>query len=260
MADANNAAIDQEYNDDGSKNPDYKALVGSEGEGTGTENKGTGAEKKEGEEGAGEGEIEFDDTIDAAKPPEIPLRKFNAQHIIARQSDKIKKLQSKLKEGDEGYVPPEEDEGEEGEEDESELRAPAREAISKEVNKIISPLLGKMATEADENELKELISGDANAAKYVNHIKAYMSHEAYKGVSPAVIYHHLAFAAAQALGAKKKKAADLEASQGRSGGRTAGPDAGAVGDLPSAEEITAMSDADFNQMQEDALRGKFVKK
>lgn len=260
MAEENkNAAPTEEYNDDGTKNPEYVPPK-KEGEGAdaGTENKGADDKDKKVDEGGDKKDEEvFDDTIDPNKPPEIPIRKNVLQHIIARKDNKIKKLESKLKEGDEGYVAPTADTDEEDEE--TPLTDDAKGAISKEVNKAIAPLLGKMASEADEKELQDLIVSDPEAKKYVNHIKAYMGHEAYKGVSPVVIYHHLAWTAAQALGAKRKAAADLEAKQNKGGGRAI-VDTGTAGDLPSADDIANMSDAEFAKMEEDALQGKFLKK
>jgi hypothetical protein len=237
-----NAAPTEEYNDDGGKNPDYVAPAGDgKGADAGTEKK---DEKKEDEE-----EV-FNDTIDPVKPPEIPTRKFNSQQIIARKNEKIKKLESKLKEGDEGYVAPEEEEEDEG---------PTDEHVEKIVQKTIAPLLGKLASDADEAEFQSLVKAEPDAAKYTNHIKAYMAHDAYKGVSPTVIYHHLAWTAAQALGAKRKKAADLDAAQHKSGGRQI-IDKGTVGDFPSADEISEMSDEDFKKFDSELERGRFSKK
>lgn len=256
-----NSAPDVEYNDDGTKNPDYVApKTGSEGADD-TKNKVADDKGKDdkGGEGAGDGEAEFDDTIDPAKPPQIPIRKSVEQHIINRQSKKVKKLESKLKEGDEGYVAPTADD-DEGDDDEGGTGATdTKKVVESEVKKAIAPLLGKLASDADEGEMRELISSDPEAKKYVNHIKAYMEHDAYKGVSPAVIYHHLAWTAAQALGAKKKKAADFNANQHKGGGNTI-VDKGTVGDLPSAEDIANMSEADFAEMENKALRGGFLKK
>ncbi len=244
----------QEYNDDGTKNPAYvvpkdESVIDD----TKKEVKGEdGSEKKEGED-----ENSFNDEIDPNKPPEIPIRKnVISQHIIARKNEKIQKLESKLKEGDAGYVAPAATEDET--EDDSELSPAASKAIDAKLGKVIAPLLGKLASDADEAEMKALIKSEPEAAKYVNHIKAYMSHEAWKNVPPTAIYHHLAWNAAQSLGAKKKLAADLEAKQNKGGGRTI-VDKGVAGDLPSAQDIADMSDADFEKMENEARQGKFLK-
>ena len=245
MAEIQNAAPEEEYNDDGSKNPDYVAPK--------IEGESDADTKKEAEIEEEKEEIEFNDTIDPETPPEIPIRQSVAQHIIARKNEKIKKLESKLNEEDE-YVPPTEDEN-----IDDTLTDEANRAIETKVQKAIAPLLGKMASEADEKELQTLITQNPEAKKYVNHIKAYMGHEAYKGVSPVVIYHHLAWTAAQALGAKKKATADLEANQSKSGGRNLIP-APKIGDLPfSAEDVENMSDADLEKYENDARQGKFIK-
>lgn len=240
-----NAASDQEYNDDGNKNPVY---VAPKPAGEGADD---GAEKKIINKKDGEEEV-FNDTIDPEKPPEIPIRKFNAQHIIARKNEKIKNLEKKLKEGDEGYEAPAGDE-------EEDLTPETASAVEKIVQKTMAPLLGKLASDADEAEFQALIATEPEAKNYANHIKAYMAHDSYKGVSPTVIFHHLAWTASQALGAKKKKAADLQAAQSRGGGNQI-IDKGTVGDLPSAEDIASMSDADLEKMENDARQGKFLKK
>lgn len=261
MAEENkNSAPDVEYNDDGTKNPDYVApKTGSESgdadtKKTGTDDKGTddtGGGKKD--------EQVFDDTIDPTKPPEIPVRKSVLQHILARKSKKIDKLESKLKEGDPGYVAPDADgEDDEGENKDLNLSDDAVKAIDTKVKSAIAPLLGELASKADEAEMQELIASEPEAKKYLNHIKAYMAHEAYKGVSPTVIFHHLAYSSAQALGAKKKQAADLEAKQARGGGRAIVDTK--IDGLPSAEDINNMSDADFEKMEEKVLQGGFLKK
>lgn len=255
MAEENkNSAPTEEFNDDGTKNPTYVAPVVSESADD-TKNKVIDDKGKKDDEG-GEGEEKFDDTVDPTKPPTIPVRS-NLQHIIARKNEKIKKLESKKEEGENKNDT--ENEGEGNEEDDKDLTPQAIKAIGKNVQKAIAPLMSKLASDADKAEFEELIRAEPDAAKYANHIKAYMEHDAYKGVSPVVIYHHLAFASANALGAKKKATADFEAKQNKSGGRNI-VDTGTAGDLPSAEDIENMSDADFAKMEENALRGKFLKK
>jgi hypothetical protein len=239
-----NAAPDEEYNDDGTKNPNYVAPV-KEGEGDTIT-----SEKKE-----GEGDDVFDDTIDPAKPVEVPVRQFNHQNIIARKNEKIKKLESKLKEGEEGYVPPEDEE----EDEDTSLTDAQRGSVEKMVQKTIAPLLGKIASDADNSEFEALVKAEPEAAKYTNHIKAYMAHDAYKGVSPTVIYHHLAWNAAQAIGAKKRKTADFEANLHKGGGNQI-IDKGTSSGLPSAEEIAEMDEATFERMESDARQGKFIKR
>lgn len=259
MADVKNAAATEEFNDDGSKNPDYVAPTGDgEGAGAGTENK--GKDDKEGEDdgaNGGEGEgAEFDDKIDPAKPPEIPTRTSNLQHIIARKNKKIEKLENKSGEdGGEGAGDGSGDGAGDGSGNGS-----GNSDVTAEVEKAIKPLMDILGTQADKDEFEQLIKDEPDAAKYANHIKAYMGHEAYKSVSPSVIYHHLAFNAAKAIGAKKKAAADKEANLHKGGGRNATiVDKGTVGNLPSAEDIDNMSEADFEKMENDARQGKYSK-
>lgn len=247
-----NAAPDQEFNDDGTKNPDFVPQK-KEGEGGDTDSKNKGADDKDKDKDKDEEDKGGGKDFDDEAAPVVPVRKSVEQHIIARKDKKIKKLESQLKEGDEGYVPPDDEDEEDGLTDE------ARGAVSKEVDKKIAPILKQMISDADENELKSLFATEPEAKKYEKHIRAYMGHDAYKGVAPSVIFHHLAFSNAQATGAKKREVADLEAKQNKGGGRKIAPKGG-VGDLPSAEEIADMSEAEFEKMEQDARQGKFVNK
>lgn len=234
---------EKKADDEGGKKSDSKKEDETV-EDKGKEEEGKGDEKKEDEK------PDFDDEAE----PVIPVRKSNLQHIIARKNDKIAKLESKSGKKDE------EEKQEDIEEDEdSELSDGARSAIDKEVGKRIKPIQDLLITKADEDELKDLFSTDPEAKKYEKHIKAYMGHEAYKGVSPTVIYHHLAFNQAQAVGAKKKQVADLEAKQNKGGGRSVATKE-SVGDLPSAEDIKEMSEEDFDKLDADVLQGKYIKK
>lgn len=243
MADEN-AAPEEEYNDDGTKNPTYVAPKADSESADDTKNKVK-------DDDGGEEDGEFDDTVDPTKPLTIPVRS-NLQHIIARKNEKIRKLESQ------GVNDTPMDDIGGDDDDDTDLTPDAVKAIGKNVQKAIAPLMSKLASDADKAEFEELIKAEPDAAKYANHIKAYMEHDAYKGVSPAVIYHHLAFNAAQAIGAKRKSAADLEAKQNKSGGRTI-PAKGNVGNLPSADDIEEMSDAEFEKMENDARQGKYSK-
>jgi hypothetical protein len=197
---------------------------------------------------------DFDDTI----VPEIPVRKSVAEHIIARKNKQIEKLKSNAAKpstdpDEDDYVPPADDD-----DDDSGLSDDARSAVDKVIDKKIAPLLKKVIGDVDENELKDLFSSEPEAKKYEKHIRAYMGHEAYKGVSPSVIFHHLAFSNAQAVGAKRKNAADLEAGQSKGAGRTIKPKGSGASGLPSAEDIDSMSESEFETMQNDVLQGKYL--
>lgn len=247
MADVKNAPATEEYNDDGTKNPDYVAPAGGESGESDTKNKDD--DKGEDEGGDDSKKDDFDDEA----TPVIPVRKSVAQHIIARKNEKIKKLESKAKADDDGGA--DDDAGD----DDSNLSDDARNEISTEVEKRIKPLQDAIISKADEDELKDLFSEDPNAKKYEKHIKAYMQHESYKGVSPTVIYHHLAFNASKALGAKEKKVADKEADLTKNGGRGLAPK-GSVSDLPTPEDIENMTEAEFEAMETDARQGKYINK
>lgn len=187
-------------------------------------------------------------TDDEEAEPEIPVRKSAEQHIIARQKRTIDKLRSKEEE-----EPPEE----EGEEDA--LSPEAQSAVQKEVAKAIGPVVQSLASKADEDELGDLLASEPESVKYAKRIRAYMNNKHYKGVPPSVIYHHLAFDDAAVTGARRKRAADLEAGHTKGGGRTTRPVVSAD-DIPSVEEQNEMSDADFEALQHRARSGEFVKR
>lgn len=254
MAEENkNADPSEEYNDDGEKNPEYVAPKDEIESADDTEKTDTNTDTDTDKEKEEADEKVFDDTIDPETPLDIPVRDNVAQHIIARKNEKIAKLKSKLTEENEEYIAPT------GEETDDDLSVEASEAIDRKLNKAIAPILGKLANVADEKEMQDLLRDEPEAKKYANHIKAYMAHDSYKGVSPKVIYHHLAWTNSQALGAKKKSAADLEASQTKSGGRSI-VDNATAGDFPSADDIENMDEKEFAKMEGDALQGKFLQK
>lgn len=211
-------------------------------------------DKKDGED-QGDADNQKKDFDDEAEP-EVPVRKSALQHIIARKNDKIKKLESKQDQGDGGNSDNDDtdDDGDDG------LTPEAKGAVDKVVEAKLKPLKDKLVSDADEGELQALISDEPNSKKYEKHIRAYMGHETYKGVPPSVIFHHLAFTQALAIGAKKKEAADAEANGTKSGGRSLQPDTTKGTDgLPTAEAIANMSDEEFSALENDARQGKFVK-
>lgn len=239
MAEFEDTTTEEEYNDDGTKNPNYIApKTESEGEPSNTE-------KEEGEGDGEEGEgnkDEFDDTAE----PEIPVRQSNAQFIIARKNKQIEKLRSKQNEVDETEDNLDDD-----------LAGGDKESIGREIDSRIAPIIESLATKADEDEMKALFANDPEAKKYEKHIRAYMTHDSYKGVPPSVIYHHLAFNNVQAIGAKKKRVADFEANQNKSGGRVIPPKEN-LSNIPTAEEIAEMSENEFDKMESEARQGKFI--
>lgn len=239
---------DVEYDDEGK--PIVKKDESIEGEGA--EKKPDDSENKDGNTDKDE-EAGTDKDFDDNAEPEIPVRKSPLQHIIARKNSKIKKLESRIEDKDEN-IDDEDDGGDEGDDG---LTDEARGAIDKTVKKQIAPILKTLISDADENELKSLFTDEPEAKKYEKHIRAYMGHDVYKGVAPSVIYHHLAFKAAQAIGAKKRKVADLEAEQTKGGGRVLQPKGGAS-DLPTAEDIANMSEEEFESMETRARQGEFI--
>lgn len=187
--------------------------------------------------------------VDDAEP-EIPVRRSAAQHIINRQSETIKKLRSK--EDDESEI-----EGANSEE-EDDLTPEAMGAVQKEVKKALDPVVQSMASQADKDELTDLLENEPEAEQYEKRIRAYMKNPHYKGVPPSVIFHHLAFDNAEVTGAKRKNAADFDAGQGGGGGRTRKTIDPGTGNIPSVQEQNDMSEADFESLQNRVRSGEFV--
>ncbi len=249
MADSNKNAVDDVQYDDEGKPIVSDKKVDNEGEDKKPDSKKEGSADKEGE--AEDEDSSKEDDFDDTATPVIPVRKSNAQFIIERKNKKIEKMQSKADK--------DEDAGAEDELEDSDLSEDASKAIDSAVDTRIKPVMDILISKANEEELKDLFSTTPEAKKYENHIKAYLQHDAYKNVAPDVIYHHLAFNNALAIGAKKRTVADTEAKQTKGGGRGL-PPKNTVSDLPSAEDIAEMSDEDFDAMEQNARQGKFIKK
>lgn len=180
--------------------------------------------------------------VEEKKEEEIPVRKSVEQHIIARQKRTIEKLRSKE---------------EPVEEKESLLSDTAQSAVGAEIDRKIAPLVEALTSKYDEDEVKALIADNPEAAAHEKEIKRYMAHPSYKGVPAEVIYHHLAFAKAQKVVEEKRVMADSEAAQMRTAG-TSRRGQPRVGKLPTAEEISEMSDEDFEALQHKARTGAFL--
>lgn len=185
---------------------------------------------------------------------EIPVRTSVAQHIIDRQRRTIKKLRSKDEEDGET-------EEEAPAEDEDDLTPSARKALSREVEKHINPLVETLAARADGEELNQLISTEPEAEKYRGRIEKYMANPHYKGVPPAVIFHHLAFQAASGVKESRRVLADKEAKQEQGAGSARRPNTAKLpSGIPSVEDMDAMTDAEFEALEHKARAGGFVEK
>ena len=169
---------------------------------------------------------------------QIPVRS-SAAHIIARKNRQIEKLKSKIDK---------DDESDEDEDFGDDLSPETHKAINRRIQEKIDPIVESVIGKADEDELNTLFSKEPEAKTYEKRIRAYMKHPAYKAVPPAAIYHHLAFESAAKVGAKKKEIADKEAAQ-LGGGGTSHRSKARKGGLPTAEEIDAMSDDEFQALQ-----------
>jgi len=150
----------------------------------------------------------------------IPVRS-NASFIIERQKRTIEKLRS-----------------EESQED----------PITERLNRIEEIALGQ----SDDKDLTELFEKEPDAKKYASKIRTYMDHDAYKGVSPEVIYHHLDYSEAKTKVDSKRKAADLEARQTRSVG--SGIRDTRSSDKKTADDIKNMPMKDFEEYDRELQR------
>jgi hypothetical protein len=168
--------------------------------------------------------------------PVIPVRS-NAAHIIARKNRQIEKLRSKH---DEPEILPDDD-------DDDDSRPLTRSDLK--------PLIDTISNSTNEKELKELFTTDPDSKKYEKRIKAFMDHPSWQGVPVSAIYHHLAFEAAAKIGAKKRAAADLEASQSRGAGNPTRPPEPSADGLPTPEEIASMSEEEILKMRENIRTG-----
>lgn len=186
--------------------------------------------------------------------PEIPVRS-SAAHVIARQKRTIERLRSQSQKDEESVPPPEEQESEE------DLTPQAKNALNREIQRHIAPLIETLAGKADEEELRGLLAQEPTAKLYEKRIRAYMESPHYKNVPPSVIFHHLAFSAAAAVTAQKKSVADMEAKQMRGGGTSRRPpETYDLGGIPSVEDQEAMDDIAFEELQNKARSGAFIPK
>ena len=212
------------------------------------ENKGTppaeaGDEDTDTEEG--EDTKDIDDTSNV----KIPVRSsYSASEVIARKNRTIAKLKENAGEGA-GDDTEEEDEG-------GALSPEAARAISRGVSKAIRPMAKVLAEKADEGELLELFTANPEAKKYEKRIRAFMSHEAYSAVPPAMIYHHLAAGSIQKTAADKRDKADREAGHSRTGGHP--PRGRSASDKLTPQHISDMDEKEFKDLQHKVQTGKLT--
>lgn len=151
---------------------------------------------------------------------DIPVRS-TASYIIERQKRTIEKLRSQ---------------------EESE------DPVTERLDRIEEIALGQ----SDERELNEFFEREPDAKQYAPKMREYMKHDAYKGASPEVIFHHLDYSASKAKTDSKRKAADLEAKQTKSVG--SGIRETRSSDQKTAEEIRNMSLKDFAEYERELHR------
>lgn len=213
--------------------------------------------KEPGEDGHSQpSKIKRDDTEDEpddTEPeiePEVPVRRSVAQHIITRQKKTIDKLRSKQEDGDDDVLTDDEDDDVVDEPD-----TPSRNSVANEVRKTVAPIVETLRGQIDDTELKELFETEPDAKAMSRQIRKYMAHPEYKGVPPAVIYHHLAFDKAASGAVVRKNVANREANLHRNAGSGRRPKEGSS-DLP---DVSDMDDDEFDKLQDKARQGKFLK-
>jgi len=173
-----------------------------------------------------ETEVEEESKPEESEEEVIPVRS-TASYIIQRQKEQIEKLRS-----------------EKAEEVEEELKSD----VEARLERIEQITLGQ----ADDRDLLTFFEKEPEAKKYESRIKAYMGHEAYKGVAPEVIYHHLSYNDARSEASNKRKAAELEAKQTRSAGSSVRNTRSR--DEKTASEIKAMTDKEFREYEQEVQR------
>lgn len=175
---------------------------------------------------------------------EVPIRTATLQHIIARKNEKIKKLEAK------------EDEDEEDEE----LTPEAKTAVQREIERNMAPFRETAINQETERMMNDLYSDEPEAKSFDKVIRKFISFEKngvrpYEHIPPSVIYHHLAFGQAEAKGAGKKSAADLEANLSRNKGRGNRPKSTKTeSGLPTIEEMENMDKTEFGKIINSAMR------
>lgn len=249
MAEENTVDKDVEYDDDGNpivEDEDKNVDEGGEGD---PDKKDTDTDTDEDtEEDKKDEEDKFDDDAE----PVIPTRKSNLQFIISRKNKQIEDLKKGNQDKGEG-------DNDEWVDNDNDLTPESKKAVEDTVSEMMKPITEKMISDASEKELETLFKEHPESKGYEKHIRAYMSHESYREASPLVIFHHLAFDKALAIGAKRAKMADGEADATKGGGRDNKPkNAKSSTGLPTPEEIENMTEEEFAELEDKARQGEFV--
>jgi len=165
-----------------------------------------------------ETEEESEETTD--EESDIPVRS-TASYIIERKNRQLEKLRTQVKEPED---------------------------LNERLDRLEQLALGQ----SDDKDLTALFEKEPDAKQYEKTIKAYMEHDAYKGVDPLVIYHHLDYQVSAEKTDSKRKAADLEAGQTKSAG--SGARESRSKDQKTAQDIKSMTDAEFVEYEQEQRR------
>ena len=161
--------------------------------------------------------------------------------IFVRKDRKIEKLKKEKEEGEEEPLA----EGGKVEE----VSPEGKNVIKEEVERVTDPILQTVRTQADEQELQDVITKYPNAKSMEQDIRKYMEHSAYKDVSVEFIF--LGLAAKQGKLATGKTEAEKEAEESKMGGH--GRRATEEGEFP---DVSKMTDKEMDDLVFKAKTGQ----
>jgi len=172
---------------------------------------------------------------------EPPVRK-SAQEYIQERRGKREKKEEEQKFGDE-------DDDDYSEYKNNEFSPEGNDDIQTEVQRGMKPVLDKIRTQTDDQELNKVFSDYPGAKEMESTIRKYMEHPVYQAVSVEFIY--LGLAAKKEELKEKKAQADEEAAGSSMGGHSRRPMES--GDFP---DVSKMSDKQIDELAFKAKTGQ----
>ena len=186
-----------------------------------------------GGEGKGEPEGEGEDENLDPEKNEVPQRKSAATFIIDRQKQKIEKLRQQEKPEDDDLNL-----------DEEELSPKGREALTREVERHVAPVLKAVKKQADDQEFSDHLEKNPSHKKYEPLARKYSEAKGWEAVPISFIFNSLASRDSEKIGAEKSRRADEEAKRGKLGASGA-PRPSGSSEIP---DVWSLSDAEFNKL------------
>ncbi|TRZ50991.1 MAG: hypothetical protein D4S01_05730 [Dehalococcoidia bacterium] len=169
---------------------------------------------------------------------EPPMRKSVKDYIIERKEKKIEKL--KAKKDDDGEYP--------DNPDEDEVTSKGKDAIRKEVEGAIKPILDTVRGQSDDRELKDVFAKYPDSEKMEKQIRKYM--DAYKDAPIEFIY--LGLAAKKMEIQKKRDKADADSKGDKTGGHGKRPTA-----ISSIPDVRNYTDKQMDELLVQVKTGQF---